>query len=79
MKNPLKSLLLRVWMRANLGSINMNLQEVMKGGEEIQTIKKARVFASEVSEAELDIISKRVALQQQQVRLTELHVFCDAS
>ncbi len=33
----------------------------------IETVRKERVFDSEITEDEMDIIAKRVALQQQQV------------
>ena len=40
--------------------------------ENIETVRKDRVFDSEITEDEMEIIAKRVALQQQQVGFTGL-------
>lgn len=42
------------------------LTDVMQFSENIETVRKESVFSSEVTEDEMDIIAKRVALQQRQ-------------
>lgn len=42
------------------------LTDVLQFSENIETVRKESVFSSEVTEDEMDIIAKRVALQQRQ-------------
>ena len=45
----------------------LNRQTYQMHSHDIETVKKERVFDSEITEEEMDIIAKRVALQQKAV------------